>query len=199
MNKTLLGIGLLILSIAGFFMWVNPHYSNVKTLKSQLADSTLALSRAEQLGAIRSRLVDQENSFAQSDLAKLQNLLPDSVDSVRLVINMQNIASRDGLVLKNIGIDGSKKTSPSNSSNSYSSGIASPSGKQYGEIQLSFSVTATYENMITFLQDLERSLQVVEVKSLSFSVDSKNPNLYTVSINVSTFLLNKSSSSVTSP
>ena len=194
MNKTLLGICLLILSIVAFFMWINPRYAHVKTLTADLADSTSALTQAQQLDSIRSQLVEKENSFSPSDLAKLQTFLPDSMDSVRFIIDVQGIASRHGLAVQDIAIGDSGKA---NSSSGATTG-SSPS-QQYSETPLTFSVTTTYENLLTFLRDIEKSLRVMEIKSLSFSVDNTHPNLYKVSISVSAFWFNpQKTSAITS-
>lgn len=191
MNKSLLGIGLIIISIAAFFMWINPHYGNIKTLNVELADSTAALAQANLLNTKRSALVEQENSFNPSDVTKLQKLLPDTIDSIRFVIDMQGIAARHNLVIQDISIGDNARTS---------SAVASvgPAGKQYGETQLGFSVTTTYDNLQAFLGDLEKSLRVMEVKSLSFAVDSKNPTIYKINMSVGAFWLNQKPASLTS-
>lgn len=187
MNKTLLGIGLLIISVSAFFMWINPHYGTVKILKAELADSKSALAQAQELDSIRDKLVEKENSFSLSDVAKLKKFLPDSVDNIRFIIDMQGIASHYGLAIGDISVGDTAKTT--------SSGAAiGPSSKQYGETQLGFSVATSYENLISFLKDIEKSLRVMEIKSLSFNVDNKSPNVYKVSITVGAFWAQKASS-----
>ena len=191
MNKTLLAVILIIISITGFFMWVNPHYGNIKTLKATLAESNDALANAQQLDTLRRSLVDQENAFKPTDLAKLKKMLPASVDSVRLTIDMQGIATHYGLTLKNIAMGVAQTSTGSGSA-------IGPSSKQYGSIPLSFSVTASYDNLIAFLKGLESSLRVLEIRSLSFSADDTKPGTYNVSMSIDAFWLSSQTSTVKS-
>ena len=186
MNKNLLAVGLLIVSVAAFFMWVNPQYAIVKTSTAELNDSKSALAQAQELDSVRSQLSDKENSFSQEDMAKLQKMLPDSVDSVRFIIDMQSIAARQGLAVQDIAVNDVGSASAASSATALG-----PSGKPYSETQLGFSITTTYEKLLSFLGDLEKNLRLVEIKSLSFTADDVHPNIYKVSMTLSTFWLNK--------
>jgi hypothetical protein len=183
MNKVLLPLILIIISIAAFFLWINPNYTKVKTLQTTLAESNKALDKVTELEAVRASLVDKENAFNQSDLAKLQKMLPDNVDNIRLFLDMQGVASRYSTSIQDISVADQSAKTPAPAA------AIGPSGKQYGQMVLSFSVNIAYENLGLFLKDLENSLRVVEVKSLSFMVDSKNPNSYKVSLGLNAFWL----------
>ena len=183
MNRALLPIFLIIISIAGFFMWVNPQYTIVKGLMSQSKDSDSALASVATLETTKAKLVDTENSFNQADLAKLQKLLPDNVDNIRWFLDIQGIASRYSISVQDISVaDQNQKTSTTKTIGS--------SNKPYGQMALSFSVSTTYENLISFLKDLEQSLRIVEIKSISFTADNKNPDRYRVYLGVNAFWLN---------
>ena len=182
MNRTLLPILLIAVSIAIFFFWINPQYADVQVLNAQSDESNTALARVAELESIKSDLVSKENLFQQSDLTKLQKLLPDNVDNIRLFLDMQGIAMSYGTSIQDISVaDQSQKTSIQ---------AIGPSSKQYGQMALSFSVNISYEKLGLFLKDLENSLRVVEVKSLSFTADNKTPNLYKVSFSLNAFWLN---------
>lgn len=193
MNRILLPLVLIIISIAAFFMWINPHYKNVKALGVQLTESNGALGQVAELESVRASLVDKENSFSQGDLAKLQKLLPDNVDNIRLFLDMQGVASRYSTSIQDISVaDQGQKASATTQA-------IGPSNKQYGQMVLSFSVNISYEKLNDFLKDLENSLRIVEIKSLAFGVDNNNPNNYKVSLGLNAFWLNpKSATKATS-
>jgi Tfp pilus assembly protein PilO len=182
MNRTLLSVILLIISIAAFFWWVNPRYENAKILSAQLSSSNSALASAKELESLRASLVDKENSFKQEDLAKLQKLLPDNVDNIRLFLNIQGVAARYGTSIQDISVAGQDQKTTGTQA-------IGPSDKQYNQMTLSFSISTSYENLGLFIKDLEKSLRIVEIKSLSFVADNKNPNHYKVAIGINTFLL----------
>lgn len=192
MNRALLPLLLIIISGTTFYLWTNPHYTDVKALKVQLGESNAALARAQELESLRAKLVDKENSFNQSDLAKLQKLLPDNVDNIRLFLDIQGIAARYGTSIQDISAsDQGQKTTGTQA--------IGPSDKQYSQMTLSFSVNTSYENLKLLLKDLEKGLRIVEIKSLGFTADDKNPDRYKVSIGINAFWLNpKTSSTITS-
>jgi Tfp pilus assembly protein PilO len=174
-----------------FSWWTNPHYTNIKVLGTQLNDSNDALARAQELESVRASLMDQENSFKQDDLAKLQKLLPDNIDNIRLFLDIQGVASHYGTSIQDISVaDQGQKTS--------SAQAIGPSDRQYGQMALSFSVETSYENLNLFLKDLEKSLRVVEIKSLGFTVDNKDPDRYKVSVGINAFWLNSKPTTITS-
>ncbi len=195
MNRSLLSIILIIISIAAFFMWINPHYANTKTLGTQLSQSNDALAKIQQLETVRSALVDKENSINPEDLAKLQKLLPDNFDNIRLLIDMQGVASRYGITIQDITIGNNQQTP--NSATAGAAQAIGPSGKSYGQMSLSFSVKTSYENLLSFLQDLQNSLRIVEIKSLAFNAEDATPNSYTVKMAINAFWLSSTNSVAT--
>ena len=182
MNRVFLPLLLIIASIAAFYFWINPHYTNVQALQVQLSQSNDALDKVAQLETVKSSLVDKENAFNSSDLDKLKKLLPDNVDNIRLFLDIQGIASHYGTNIADISV-------ANQGTNSGSTQAIGPSSSQYGQMVLSFSITTSYENLNLFLKDLEKSLRLVEIKSLAFTADNKNPNTYKVSIGINTFWL----------
>src|ERR1035437_7523461 len=141
MNRALLPLILIILSVTGFFMWVNPHYENIKVLKAQMVDSDSAMANLKQLESAKLRLQNAESNFAKADIDKLQKLLPDNIDNIRLLLDIQGIASHYGVSIQDISVadQGQKTTTPS-------AQAIGPSNKQYGQMALSFSVGMSYEN-----------------------------------------------------
>ena len=47
-------------------------------------------------------MTQKYNSFDPNDLAKLQTLLPDNVDNIRLILEIENVAAPYGMVLKDV-------------------------------------------------------------------------------------------------
>lgn len=191
MNRALLPLILIILSVTGFFMWVNPHVENIKVLKTQMIESDSAMTSLKQLESAKLRLQNAESNFAKADTDKLQKLLPDNIDNIRLLLDIQGIASHYGVSIQDISVadQGQKTTAPS-------AQAIGPSNKQYGQMALSFSIGMSYENLMLFLKDLEKDLRLVEIKSISFAADNKNPNTYKVSVSINAFWLSAKTSTV---
>ncbi len=158
----------LILTIAAgaiFFVYTDPKYQDVKALRTQEAEYDQALTKSRELQETRNKLIAKRNTFSPDDLRKLERLLPDNVDNIRLIIDIDTIAARYGLRIRNVAVN-----APKSGREERSSAAVGESGDKVGSVELSFSLPARYEDFQRFLSDLERSVRVVDVNSISFSV-----------------------------
>ena len=156
---------LILTAIGVFFLLIDPLYQEVGTLRQQTVSFDAALAKSKELQTIRDGLLSKYNSFITTDLDRLDRMLPDNVDNVRLIMDINNIAARYNMSLKNTKItiiDDAK------------SGVLGPNRKKYGSVQLGFSVAGPYSTFLSFMEDLERSLRIVDVVGLSFSSASKD-------------------------
>lgn len=159
--KNLISIIFIIGAGALFFVFTNPRYETVKELRAEEATFDDALDRSKELIALRDELLAKYNAIPTADLEKINKLLPDSVDTVRLIIEINAIASRHSMTLLNISVGdvGASKDS---------SGRLGPASAAYEKVSLSFTVNATYEAFRAFLADLERNLRLLDVVTISF-------------------------------
>ncbi len=178
--KSISSILLIVAAIAIFVMYTNPQYADIKVLQSQAADYNKALDQSKTLLAERDNLSKVYNQISPDSLDKLNKMVPSSVDNIRLVIDINGIAARRGLALKNISVD------KADSAKTVST--LGPNASGYGSINLSFDVTAPYGTFIDLMKDLEQSLRLVDVNSVSFTSTDKG-DTYDYSVSVRTYWL----------
>jgi len=104
--------------------------------------------------------------------------MPNAVDNVRLVRDIDGIASKYGMTLRSVSV--------SFVGNSVEQQIGAQD-EPIGMVDLSFTVTAPYRIFLNFLRDLEKSLRIIDVLSLSFSASQKD--LYEYNMTVRTYWL----------
>lgn len=211
--RNLFPIIFIIISIVLFFTVVNPMYSKAKKVKSDVSVYNTALTNATKLQKTRDDLVKNYHNVTDSDKIKLDHFLPNTVDNIQLILQIQNIATAHGLVLKNIKFDSAsdsgKTTENQNQAmpaNNVTANAATNAANNlpYGTFDISFSVDARYEDFISFLKDLETNIRLVNVKNISFNVPAptdKNttrssggeapldPSIFTYTLKVQTFWL----------
>jgi Tfp pilus assembly protein PilO len=171
---------LVVIALAAFFGYIDPTYTRIKELRSQEAEYNDALTRARELQETRDRLLSRYNTFREEELTRLQKLLPDTIDNVRLVLDIDSIASRYGMRTRNVAIQ--------NDASEAQAEVIGPDQNLYGSVRLSFSVTGNYESFLKFLEDMERSLRLVDVESLTFTV-SPSSNLIDFKVTIRTYWL----------
>ena len=109
MNRIFYQIILVVTSVVLFFSFVDPLYRNedelnpgIKKLNAELQKYNDAIDKSEQLIEERDKLIKINNSIDENNKIRLERLLPDSIDNIRLIIDINNIARPYGLVLKSL-------------------------------------------------------------------------------------------------
>jgi Tfp pilus assembly protein PilO len=178
MRRFLLPIILLAVSAVLFALYTDPTYQASKALSAEVAAYDDALSKSQELRRLRDELVARRNTFATDQLTRLQRMLPDNVDNIRLIIDINGIAARHGLTLSNVALG-----EISNASKERSNLAVGDSGDPIDSVTLGFTLFATYDELLVFLQDIEHSLRLIDIESLEFDVNDEEPeNGYTFSI-----------------
>jgi len=163
-------IALCAVAAAGglFFFYTKPAYDTVRALQVEMKEYDLALSKAAELQRLKQSLLSRYNSFNPADLERLHKLLPDHVDNVRLVLDLDTLASKHGLALQNVTVSAANEAVIG----SREVTTIGPSGQKYDSLTLKFGTQGTYPQFTAFLTDIESSLRVVDLVSLSIDVDN---------------------------
>lgn len=173
---------LFIVVAGGLFMgYINPTYGTIKELRAEEAQFNQALDRSKELQQVRDELLSRYNTFSPTDLARLEKLLPDNVDNVRLILDLDSLASRHGMRLRNVAIGGGSQETRA------AQGQVGTGTGDYESLVLSFSVAGDYDTFRAFLDDLQRSLRLVDVIGITFS--STPSGTYDYAISMKTYWL----------
>jgi len=177
--KLFLPILFLILSAALFFWYIDPTYARVKDLLAAQAELDQALTRSRELQDVRDQLLSRYNTFPQEGLADLEKLVPDHVDNVRLILDLDSMASKYGMRVRNVNTESDTRRQEA--------GELGPDDLPYESVILSFTVTGPYPTFRQFLTDLERSLRLVDVVGLQFGASDNG--IYDFTLRVKTYWL----------
>ncbi len=177
--RTLLPIIFILIAGAIFFGYIDPAYRLVQERRVEEVRFDLALTRSRELQQTRDQLLSRYNTFSNEDLDRLEKLLPNNIDNVRLILDFDALASQYGMRVRNVGIE----TAEAGAAGALT--VADDLG--YGTLTLVFTVTTTYEKFRAFLEDLERSLRLVDVTAITFS--STESGLYDYSLSIQTYWL----------
>lgn len=221
MNNPIISFSVIVLSLAFVFLYVFPAYSSNQKSRDYVVSLAATLKESEK---IRDRIDETKVSMAaikQSELDQFEVFLPERVDTIRFANNIQSIARTNGIILSNIKIaDGisetasseattakqgllrtislDSKTNEAQGSEKRAAGVGSNKPTKYKATKATFVFATTYEKFHLFLNDLERSLGVIDLVSLSFSPISQDVNavkgkippvLYQYSMEIETYSL----------
>lgn len=151
---------LLLASLGLFFFFVIPQYEAVRIKQEQIKILNDALNNSRKVQAARDTLLSTYNNIGVADIERLKKILPDHVDNVRLILEVDRIASRNNMVLQNVSTREDVRGD---------SGALGPDDSLFGKLRLNFSLAGRYESLISFLAEVEQSLRVVDIVALSFT------------------------------
>lgn len=187
MSRIFLPVIYLALAIGIFYGVSNPILAEVSELRADKAELSLALRRAVELRGVADRLRSEYYSFTEAERERLNRLIPDNVDNVKLIIDINNIASRYEMIINDAKIETGGATVEDGQDPSVRL-IDNPSGAiSQGTVDIAFTVTGPYEVFRDFLGDLASSLRLVDVKLVSFK--SVPEGDYQYSVKLSTYWL----------
>ncbi len=175
--SNIISIILLIASVGLFFGFIDPTYTDVRAMIAEKKEYDNALTRSKDLQVERDKLLVKANNIKEDNLKLLSKLLPDNIDNVRLIIDVDDMAKRHNMRIRNFKADSTDQKDTIGRDNS-----------AYGTLTLSFSTTASYNTFLAFLRDLERSLRIIDVTAITFSANDNN-QLYDYGVTVKTYWL----------
>ncbi|MDB5238553.1 MAG: hypothetical protein JWM46_823 [Candidatus Kaiserbacteria bacterium] len=164
MIRTFISIVSLIAAGGIFFMYTQPTYDTVQAQNATIAQYDQALQKATELQTIKQTLLSKYNSFDPANIDRLQKLLPDHVDNVRLILDMDNLAQKHGMAMQNVSVS----ASPS-SSGQTAVGTISASKQKYDSLTIKFTAVGSYDTFRQFLADLQSSLRIVDLVALDLT------------------------------
>lgn len=176
MNGLITPLFLLIASAGLFFGYVDGQLALFREKRAELSQYQLALEKATELDYRKQKLQEDILQISEADRTRLAKMLPSTVDSVRLIIELDGIAARYGLSLKNVVV-GKVETKQ-----------ALGSTNPFGVVTVSFDVASGYSTFLNFLRDLERNQRIADVERLAVKTDEKS-NIYNYSVTLKTYWL----------
>lgn len=186
-NRFATPIVLIIVSIGLFFGFVNKGFKEKVQLEEQVSVYKDAIEKAKQLKAKQEELDGKRLSIGSVNLKNLEKLLPDNVDTVRTIMDLNGIAEDNGILLKSIKISDSKAEE---SSKVTAGGPTTDVVKKldYESESISFDVNTTYEKFVSFLLDLEESLRILDVTNITLKLPKEGTG-YDFSVTAVTYWL----------
>lgn len=175
-----LGIIMVIGAIGLSLMVVAPRVESIQDLRVREQSLSSALDNARRLDQTRQQLLDRYNAFDSANLDRLKTMLPGNIDNVKLIIELDALAGQYGLSLQNISVAEDK--------NNRDVQVIEQGGTEYGKVKLTFSVKGSYLQFVGFLENLEKSLRIIDVRELSFQATELN-DVYQYNFVIETYWL----------
>jgi hypothetical protein len=191
MNRNITAIILVVLAIGIYFTVTKGILADAGAVQSVNNQYIAAIASAQKLIAVRDQVLKDYNNISADDRDRLTKMLPQAVDNIRLVIDLNGIALKHGFSLKGISASAAatQNTAQSASSGSKAPGQAATAiiAPVLDTVNVSFGLSAPYDQFQSFLQDLESNLRVMDITHLALS--SSDNGIYNWNIQLKTYWL----------
>lgn len=191
MNRNITALILLILAGGIYYTFTKGQLDQARAVKAVNAQYASALDNANELIKVRDQVLQRYHSISDLDRDRLDKMIPSTVDNIRLIVDLNNIAAKRGISLKNIKASaaGSDQNGPSGVATVPAPGAPSPTGgisePKLDTVTVTFSVEAPYLEFIGFLQDIEANLRIMDVTKLSLT--TADSGVYDFNVELKTY------------
>ncbi|MBU6427339.1 hypothetical protein KGQ27_03870 [Patescibacteria group bacterium] len=200
MNRNITATILTVLAVGIYFTYTSAKWDEVNAVRAVNNEYSQAIANADKLIRTRDQVLQSYNSLSADDRDRLDKMVPNTVDNIRLIIDLNNVASRYNLTLRSISAQVSSGQGaqnppsapppavppmmPAGSGANANGSIPTPS---LDTVTVSFDVTAPYAQFVQFMRDIEADLRITDLTHLTVTAnDSGN---YDFSVQLTTYWL----------
>lgn len=189
MNSRVLPIFAIAIALAIFIGYVNPTWTgSIAQARAAIAADDQALTAAQQYITQENQLAAARNAIDPTALSALSVFLPDSVNNVGIILDLNALAARTGLSIVNADVMSNDNTSSgSGSTPSAIGGIQTTAQNPVGSVDLSLSAIGTFSALQAFLVGIEHSERLLDMQELT--VRGSDTGVYTYQMKIRLYWL----------
>lgn len=182
MSPKLINILLILSSFALYYLVIGPLWTGVGPIWSPSQGISILTSKesqykntvnsADDLSKQGEKLKLQYNAIDDATKQKMSLMVPQKIDQVRLLSEVDNIANQSGVSLSNV-----------------SAVDVANVDKLKGSYNVSFNVKTTYTKFKEFMRNYENSLRLFTLESVVFSAPEKIDDFTDFKVTLKTYYL----------
>lgn len=166
----------IVLAFIVFFAYVSPTYNgSIKDLRGRIEKQESALDAAKSFEERQNQLSAEMAAIPPTNLERLETLLPDSVDNIKVIVDLTALTSKTGVQLASIDAPPPVKS------------VTPGDGEILGKLPLKLSVVGSYDAFQTFLGSIEHASRLLDVSSIS--VLGSDTGVYTYDLSIDLYWL----------
>lgn len=175
-NSFITQVGMIILSVGILLLYIRPDFAEIGIIQNDIAEYKIERDKVNSTNERLEFLVSKVTSISASDESALYTFMPDQIDEVDVSRDIFIMAEASRVYLEAVTYEGVKKSLAADTSNSETKPVPH---------SFSVSVSGNYDDVKSFLANLEQNNYPLEVYSLEMS--STETGLVKAQMNVVTY------------
>lgn len=164
---------MLVLAAGGVYVVAMPMWDDVKAATIEVQTLDALIERRETLNAIGADVIKRYQAVSQADLRRIDMLVPDSIDNVKLILELQRMAEQFNLNVERIDVAGE--------------GSRDLAGRRLNTVSFQANLSGSYSDFIIFLEQLEKNQRIIDLRSLSFQSNNTEDAEYIYNLTLDTY------------
>lgn len=163
---------LIVLAIGIFVGFINPMYTEIQELEIQANAYDVALGDSKKLQLRRDELASEFNNFDQNDKDRISQMVPDEINNVLLIEEIQKVANDQGISITKVDFDPEQihlKDTEEEEGSLATAGLKVVDNSLSETFFMEFEVQGSYADFVSLLELLETSLRIIDIYGIEFS------------------------------
>ena len=177
MSKVLTPIIFIVIAIGLFFSYLRPAYDVLQAFQTQKDELDKTITESEDLLRMHNDILTKYENIDPTDHAKLKKILPDSIDVVRLIMDIDALSTKHNLTIDSFEVPQIRDIEQ-NARNRNTRRTAEEENNPVASAVLTIECVGEYQDFKAFLLDIEHSLSLLDVVGLEVKV----PNILRVDV-----------------
>ncbi len=150
------------------------EFQRIRTETKLLRDISAEL---DELTQNRDSLIQSINAVSKDNLRRIEQTLPSGPKAAEFLVLLEALAKKNEVVLRQVSLTDSPKEGAAAKQPKPAGVIAFSAPGDIKDYPVDLTVSGTYSAFKDFLRDIERSLRIVDVQSISFSAAGRGDQL----------------------
>ena len=173
-------IAYIILTLSVGYAFAYPSFGDLSMLMDEKQKYENTLDMVNNIEIKKKELLTEFNNISDEDKKNIDTILPSSLNFVKLISDIDAVAATHGIAIDKISL---KETDDSFDESQEG---AQPQSS-YRSSVIGFSFNATYSKFNDFIDDLEKSLRILDIKSMQLR--TQETGIYTYDVEFETYWL----------
>lgn len=155
------------LCIGMYMMYITPLFADIARLVNTKSQYEGVMAKIEDINLKRAEIEAAYEAISPEDKTKLDKIIPREINPVKLVNDLNYISAKNLLITSDFAVNRDEKL------NYHGEDITSSKTRT---TSVGFKLVGTLDRFINFLRDIESSLTIMDIKSLTVTtIVGKNP------------------------
>lgn len=166
-------IAYIVMALTVGYAFVYPSFSEISTLNEQKTKLEASLTMANEIENKKNQLLATLENLPAGERKNIETVLPDSLNLVKLVADIDAIGAKRGISIDKI----SSREGAGTPGEAIGAAESSPT---YQSAIVGFTFTSDYQNFRSFMDELEKSMRILDIKSVKITPGLKGTYVYTL-------------------